>query len=389
MARKYDFTSKWEKKRSWKRQVITYILIAVVSGASTGLVMYGLQVQQTETIINRTVRKTVVLNETTSMEGIISAVLEDVRDSVVHITSVRIQRDFFFRPIPVEGTGSGFIISKDGYIITNNHVIKDASKLTVTLASGEEYKAELVGSDPMTDTAVIKIDAQGLDPVEMGNSEKIKVGQFAIAVGNPYRLDNTVTLGVISALNRTISTDEGYKIKGVIQTDAAINPGNSGGPLVNTKGEVIGVNTAILSTTGAYQGIGFSIPINTVKRVTSDIIEKGKVIRPWLGITGMSMTQDLAQSFDYPVEEGVVVVTVVEGGPCDKAGLKGSETKQGLIVSLGDVITEIDGREVDSMETLLEMLKDYEAGDSVILTFYRNGEKRSVKLELGERPEQV
>jgi len=295
-------------------------------------------------------------------------------------------RDFFFRPVPVEGTGTGFIVRSDGYIVTNNHVVSGANSVKVILSNGKEYEAKIVGTDPMTDTAVIKINARGLKPVIMGNSDKVKPGQIVIAIGNPYRLDNTVTLGVVSALNRTIETEEGYKINGVIQTDAAINPGNSGGPLINMNGEVIGINTAIYTTTGAYQGIGFAIPINTVKKVVSEIIEKGKVTRPWLGITGRDVDPELAEAFGIPIDYGALIIDIVKDGPAYKAGLRGTIVKNGLIYSLGDIIVKFDGKKIDSMDTLIEAIQAHDVGDEVEIEYLRNGIYNKVTLRLGERP---
>jgi putative serine protease PepD len=385
----YDFTSEWERRKSRKERVLVYILIALVSSVSTGVVMFTLEADYINgRLASLEMQKTVIVNGSSDVEGVIASILEDVKDSVVHVTSVKITRDFFFRPIPVEGTGSGFIISKEGYIVTNNHVIANANQLKVTLADGKEYPAQLVGADPMTDTAIIKIDAPyELKPVKMGDSDKVRVGQFAIAIGNPYRLDNTVTLGVISALNRTLETERGYKIEGVIQTDAAINPGNSGGPLLNLKGEVIGVNTAIFTTTGAYQGIGFSIPINIVKRISSDLIEKGKVMRPWMGITGTTLTEDLANATHSPVKKGVVIIDVVPGGPADRAGVRGTTGQIGTpSFSMGDIIVEFDGKEIDSMDSLIKAIHEHETGDRVKIRFFRGDAEMEADLTLGERP---
>lgn len=385
----YDFTSRWERKRSLGERLAVYFLVAIVSSVFTGFLIHTMDIDYINKVIkNVEVEKNIIINASTDVEGVIASILEDVRNSVVHITSVKIRRDFFFRPIPIEGTGSGFIITEDGYIVTNNHVIEDASRLKVILSNGEEYSAQLIGADPMTDLAVIKINVPyRLKPVKMGNSDKIKVGQFAIAIGNPYRLDNTVTLGVISALNRTLETEEGYKINGVIQTDAAINPGNSGGPLLNLKGEAIGVNTAIYTTTGAYQGIGFSIPINIVKKVSSDIIEKGKVVRPWLGITGTTLTEDISKALGISIKSGVIVINVMPGSPADKAGIKGSKGSFGLLnFVLGDIIIEFNSVKIDSIDTLIKEIQKHKAGDEVEIKLFNNGKERKVRVILGERP---
>ncbi len=261
----------WISEERYFRQMV---LVAVIAGAVSAGIFILFQLLYINTLAGNTIieERYIVMNGTATEEDIIAGIIDSVKDSVVHITSTRTAWDFFFRPVPVEGTGSGFIISREGYIATNDHVIAGAEQLRVALADGREYSAEIVGRDPAHDLAVIKINAPGLMPAVLGNSSTVKPGQFVIAIGSPYRLDNTVTLGVVSAINRTIQTSKGIVINGVIQTDAAINPGNSGGPLISTRGEVIAMNTAILTTTGGYQGIGFSIPINTVRETAEKII---------------------------------------------------------------------------------------------------------------------
>ena len=321
-----------------------YLLIAVISSAITGLLLLGVGFLYLEEVLSQLQPeqevRPILQNQTLKQEVAITAIFNDVKDSVVHITSVTVERDFFMRPIPREGTGSGFIISEEGYILTNNHVIKDASELRVTLANGATLEADLVGADPLSDTAVIKIKSNGnLKAVKLGDSNQLSPGQLAIAIGNPYRLDNTITIGVISALNRTLETEENFVIHGVIQTDAAINPGNSGGPLLNSKGEVIGINTAIYSPIQGSVGIGFAISINTAKKVAEDLIEKGKVVRPWMGITGTTVTEQLAETWETGVNKGVHIIEVVEGGPAEKAGLMGTVSSPGQEdFILGDTI---------------------------------------------------
>lgn len=375
---------------------IKYLLVAVISSAITGLLLLGAGFVYVEEKLSelqpstRVVEK-VVLNQTLDQEAVVTAVFKEVKDSVVHITSVTMERDFFLRPIPREGTGSGFIISEEGYILTNNHVIKDASELKVTLASGETLEAELVGADPLTDIAVIKINSKSrLKAVKLGDSDKLRPGQLAIAIGNPYRLDNTITVGVISALNRTLETEDNFPIHGVIQTDAAINPGNSGGPLLNSKGEVIGINTAIYSPIKGSVGIGFAIPINTAKKVASDLIEKGRVVRPWLGITGTTVTEEIAEAWGTSVSRGVLIIEVVEGGPAEKAGLRGTVSQPGEEdFTLGDVIVEFAGIEINTMNDLIQAILRQEVGETVEIKFIRDKTTLTAQVTLGERPENL
>ncbi|MFQ6137427.1 MAG: S1C family serine protease, partial [Candidatus Hydrothermarchaeales archaeon] len=329
-----------------------YILLAIIAGIVGGIVilggMYYLQLPPLKTapLTIATVAPTQKPSfETIAEESTIIAAYSKVGPSVVHITSTTLTTDFFLRAVPEEGVGSGIIIGEDGYILTNEHVVKDAEKIVVTLSNGETFEAELIGRDPTTDTAVVKIDPDfKLDPAPLGDSNSLRVGQLAIAIGNPFGLDNTITVGVISALNRTLRSRNNYEIGGVIQTDASINPGNSGGPLVNSKGEVIGMNTAIFSPIRGSIGIGFAIPINTAIEVAGELIEHGKVIRPWLGITGMTVTEDVAKALDLPVERGVLIVSVAKDSPAEKAGLRGgselSIVGTRAIVTGGDIITK-------------------------------------------------
>lgn len=310
-----------------------------------------------------------------SEEDIIIHAYNTVAPSVVHITSTIFRENIFMEVFPHEGVGSGVIVSSDGYILTNNHVIEDAESIEVILPDGKEYEASLVGADPRSDLAVVKIDAEGekLKVASLGDSDSLKVGMRAMAIGNPFRLDRTITVGVVSALNRTLRTGDGYIILHVIQTDASINPGNSGGPLINSQGEVIGINTAIFSTTGGSQGVGFAVPINTAKRVMKELIEKGRVSYPWMGISGRTLTEEIRESLDLKVSEGVLIAKVVPGSPADEAGLKKN-----------DVITHIDGQKVNSIEGLIEHLLEHEVGDEMEVNYVRENEERSVKIILGE-----
>lgn len=298
--------------------------------------------------------------------------------------------DEFFGQVPDReykqmGLGSGVIIDRAGYILTNEHVVYDADKITVTLSDGREFKGEVKGRDARSDLAVIKINATNLPVAELGDSDSVKIGQWVIAIGNPFAFalqnpEPTVTAGVISALHRTlgraISADRDYN--DLIQTDAAINPGNSGGPLVNLKGQIIGINVAIFSTSGGYQGIGFAIPVNNAKRVISRLIEGKKILYGWLGVTVQDLTDDLAKYFSLADKEGVLVAKVLEGGPAQKAGIKES-----------DVIKKFDNKAVKNVKELLSAVAKTEAGRLVRVTLIREKKELTLDVQVGERPENL
>lgn len=357
---------------------------AVAKGGNYTIVIYGdppKKISVPEGVEGVTL---VIVNGTLVQDEVVTRIFEETLPSVVHIT---IQRNTSSHPVPIEGTGTGIVIREDGYILTNEHVVGNASSILVVLPSGEEYEAELIGVDPMTDIAVVKIPASGLKPARLGDSSRLKPGQLAIAIGNPFRFDNTVTVGVISALNRTIETSRGYKIRGIIQTDAAINPGNSGGPLINSRGEVIGVNTAIFTTSEGFQGIGFAIPINVAREVAESIIEEGKVPRPWMGITGVDLTPELAEELNLSIRQGAIVISVTPGSPAEEAGLRGSKGmpgEEGFV--LGDVIVEMAGVEIKSMQDVIDVVLMHQIGETIEIRYYREGEFHVTSLTLGERP---
>ena len=300
--------------------------------------------------------------------------------SVVYITSIAVRRNLFslnVYEIP-QGTGSGFIWDRQGRIVTNFHVISDASRLEVTLADHSTWKASLVGAAPDRDLAVLQITAPAskLQPIAVGESNNLLVGQKVFAIGNPFGLDQTLTTGVVSALGREITAVTGRTIHDVIQTDAAINPGNSGGPLLDSAGRLIGVNTAIYSPSGASSGIGFAVPVGEVNRVVPQIISKGKVLRPGLGVTlaNRSLTGDLGL-------EGVLVLKVVSGSAADQAGLRGtSQVGDGLV--LGDIILAVNGRKVTDYDSLRDEIERYEVGASVLLTLLRDEATAEVSVQL-------
>lgn len=324
-------------------------------------------------------------------EKINMEVFEAVHPAVVNIATTTLGINFWMEIIPRQGQGSGFVIDRRGYILTNNHVVANAQKIVVTMAGGKKIRASLVGRDPRSDLAVIKISPSDVDRVaRLGDSDTVRPGQKAIAIGNPFGLSHTLTTGIVSALNRSIRTEDGNQIDDLIQTDAAINPGNSGGPLLNSNGEVIGINTAIFSLSGGYQGIGFAIPINLAKRVATQLITTGKVARPWLGISGISITPGISEELKLGAHEGVLVVRVIRGSPAYEAGLRGGTREAavgGIRIRLGgDVITAVDGRSISDMEQLVRMLNRMKVGDTMTLQILRDGLPGEISVLLAESP---
>jgi S1-C subfamily serine protease len=313
--------------------------------------------------------------------------------AVVNITTTAMAYDFFLNPVPKEGTGSGAIIDRSGHILTNFHVIEGARRLEVTLADGSKWPARPVGADPSNDLAVIKTDApaEKLTVIPLGDSSKLIVGQKVLVIGNPFGLDRTLTVGIVSSLGRSIRAENGRLIRGIIQTDAAINPGNSGGPLLNSNGEIVGVSTAIFSPSGGSVGVGFAVAINTAKRIIPDLINRGYVARPYLGIAGHEVFPALAQALRLPVKEGIMVVEVTPGSPAQRAGIRGAERAVqvgNMIVRVGgDIITEVDQAKVRTFEELSDFIDTKRPGDTVTLTFHRQGKLNIVEVRLRERPQ--
>ncbi len=327
-------------------------------------------------------------------EQIVISVYKHASPGVVHITSIALAYDVFFNPVPQKGAGSGFVVDDRGYILTNNHVVEEADSLEVTLPDKSKVSAKLVGRDPINDIAVIKIAVpkEKLFPLKMGNSDALQVGQMAIAIGNPFGLDRTVTRGVVSSVGRTLRSESGRQIRGVIQTDAPINPGNSGGPLLNSHGEVIGINSAIYTPSGGSVGIGFAIPIDTAKRLLPQLIAKGRVSHPWLGVAGLDITPEVASALKLPVRQGIVVMQVSPKGPVDRAGIKGSTRKArvgNMLVGVGgDIIVAIEGRKMASIDDLTAFLDgERKAGDQVKIELLRDGRPFTVSVRLGELPD--
>jgi S1-C subfamily serine protease len=295
-----------------------------------------------------------------------------------------------------EASGSGFVLDGDGYILTNAHVIDGASRVTVQLEDKKVTDAKIVGKDPSTDLAVLKIDPKGLNlkPLALGDSKNVQVGDPTIAIGNPFGLDRTLTTGVVSALQRRIAAPNGFQIEHVIQTDAAINPGNSGGPLIDAAGRVIGINSQIATGggSGGNVGIGFAVPINTAKQVIPQLRNSGKVERAYLGITGASIDASLAR-LNLATKSGVLVQTVSPGSPAAKAGIKGGDARANLdgsqIALGGDVVKKVDGRTVHTMEDVVAAINRHKPGDSVTLELLRAGKAVTLKVTLSQRPGQA
>ncbi len=379
----------WEE-RNRKKSVTAFLsLLLVFVLLGTGFVFFATSVfshrdepenNSNEEIVERVPEYEYPLPEEghPALSSNLVQIVEDVGPAVVKITTMqeRVVYDFFMRQyrqeVPAEG--SGVIFQEEGYILTNNHVIAGSEKIMVTLPGvEEEYEAEIIGRDAVTDLAVIKIEGRNLPTATLGDSDNLRVGEVAIAIGNPYGLSNTVTVGVISALDRRIAIEEGTELTDVIQTDAAINHGNSGGPLINGEGEVVGINTAIIR--GA-QGLGFAIPVNTAREISNELIEHGRIIRPWLGIYGGTVTPAIARQYELPIERGVYVQQVVSGSPAHNAGIVAED----LIIGFEDVA-------VESFEDLTRELYKRDPKEEITITIYRDGEEKELNVQLEPSPE--
>ena len=310
-------------------------------------------------------------------------IFKSVSPSVVNITNTRLVRSFYsFNPQEVpQGSGTGFIWNEEGYVVTNYHVVQQADRVTVTLQDGTSYSAVAVGLDPDKDLAVLKIDAadRGLTAVTPGDSSQLEVGRKVIAIGNPFGLDTTMTVGVVSALGREIDSMSRRKIRDVIQTDAAINPGNSGGPLLNSLGQLIGVNTAIYSPSGASSGIGFAIPVNTVKRIVPELIAYGKVQTPALGIAQIPQADYYRRQWGI---EGVIVLDVYPDTDPQRLGMRWVSRSQRGHIQLGDVIVEIDGQVVRNEDDYADVLERHRAGDTVKVKTVRDNQLLDYDIRL-------
>jgi len=372
---------------------IAILLSGFLLGGLTFYILGKITVPQTPLIYSATPTVPRQMIETSKA---FSEIVSSVSPSVVNISTTKVyKRDQeslfedpffdFFRPFhdfkapkkwKEQSLGSGVVVSPDGYIITNHHVVEKADEIRVTLLDKRTFKSLIVGVDPKTDIAVLRIEATSLPTIPWGNSEKLQVGEFVLAIGNPYGLTHTVTMGIISAVGRANVGIVDYE--DFIQTDAAINPGNSGGPLVNIKGELIGINTAIFSKTGGYQGIGFAVPSNMVRLVIDQLIQKGKVIRGWLGVTIQELTPELSQKFGLRKTKGALVSDVAGGGPAEKAG-----------IVRGDIILEFNGREVKDVSSLRNVVAQSKVGNKISMKILRSGKEYTVRLVIAEMPREI
>ena len=313
-------------------------------------------------------------------------IFEKSEESIVQVSVVRGESD--------GGMGSGFVYSDEGYVITNQHVVQDAERVMITFLDGEAYIGNVIGTDRDLDIAVVKVEPTNtyLQPIKIGDSSKLKVGEKIAAIGNPFGLSGSMTSGIVSQMGRLLPQETGYSIPDVIQTDAAINPGNSGGPLINMKGEVVGINTAIQSATGEFSGIGFAVPANTVKKVVPVLIQDGEFKHPWMGISGTDVDPELAEVRGLNSSKGFLVVSVIEGSPAETAGLLGvTETREtdGREFALdGDIILSIDGETVRKIsDILVHLQREKSVGDEMVLSVNRGGEILELTMVLEERPQ--
>ena len=398
-------------KRSW---IVIVVTVAALVGGTLGCGLSSALLQPTAPPVptatpvpaTPTVAPTAVpavpvapAEPANALEDQVVSVYESNGAAVVNISTVVIAYDFFMRAVPQEGgSGSGFVYDTDGHIVTNYHVVENAEELTVTLADGEAYPAEIVGVDPSNDLAVVRIEADSLpQPIGLSDSDDLRVGEFVVAIGNPFGLDRTLTVGVISSLGRVIESPDGRFIGEAIQTDAAINPGNSGGPLLDLDGRVIGVNSQIISPSRASAGIGFAVPVNTVKRVVPQLIAQGRYAHPWLGVQPLSLTPERARVFreagmDVPVDEGLLIIEAVSGGPASQAGIRGGDRVVDFgnvrIPLGGDIVTAVNGEPVSNLQELTVYLEtETEVGDTVEVTIFRDGVEQNVAVALDERPQ--
>jgi serine protease Do len=309
----------------------------------------------------------------TELEGQITGAVERLSESVVGIESTRLTRDYRFGMVPVEGQGSGVIIDPSGIIVTNNHVIDESARVQVNLKDGRTFVGEVIGTDPATDVALVKVNGDNLPFATLGDSEKLKVGQIVLAIGNALGLPGapTVSMGLIGALGRPLPGTD-FVVEGLIQTDAAINPGNSGGPLADLDGKVIGMNTAMIPFA---QGMGFAIPSETIKRIMDQINRNGRVVRPWMGISGMDVNKSVARRYNLAVEQGVLLAEVLNEAPARDAGLR-----------VGDILAKIGETKVEGMKDLVAALSHLAIGEEVSVQFVRNGVSYETKLRLKEAP---
>jgi S1-C subfamily serine protease len=320
-------------------------------------------------------------------------IYRETSPAVANVLTKATEYDFWMDPVPVEGAGSGFVIDGKGYILTNFHVVQGAQTIEVVLGDQSRYTAKFIGADQRNDVALLKVEPKGkpLMALSLGDSAALQVGQKVLAIGNPFGFQSTLTTGVVSALGRTVQTSQTTFIDQAIQTDAAINRGNSGGPLINSHGEVIGINSAIYTPSGTTAGIGFAIPINTAKRIAHDLITDGRVHQAFLGVETIPINESFAEALGLPAQEGLLVQTTTRGGPAAEAGIRGGDrvAQAGMrrFYVGGDVLTAIDGQKIANRVDVDLMLNKKRPGEEVTITLFRGGKKMDLKVKLGERPQ--
>jgi len=320
-------------------------------------------------------------------------VYRETSPAVANVLTKATEYDFWMDPVPVEGAGSGFVIDGKGYILTNFHVVQGAQTIEVVLGDQSRYTAKFIGADQRNDVALLKVEPKSkpLMALSLGDSAALQVGQKVLAIGNPFGFQSTLTTGVVSALGRTVQTSQTTFIDQAIQTDAAINRGNSGGPLINSHGEVIGINSAIYTPSGTTAGIGFAIPINTAKRIAHDLITDGRVHQAFLGVETIPINESFAEALGLPAQEGLLVQTTTRGGPAAEAGIRGGDrvAQAGMrrFYVGGDVLTAIDGQKIANRVDVDLMLNKKRPGEEVTITLFRGGKKMDLKVKLGERPQ--
>ena len=376
------------------RSVRPYAALAA-TGALGGVVAVGAVallggLEGDTTVVTETVASPRPAFSTTGAMSV-NEIYERAAPGVVQITSTSGSNG---SGLSQQALGSGFVLDKAGHIVTNYHVVQGAYQIRVSFSNRDTVQAQLVGTDPSTDLAVLRVEtsASGLKPLPLGDSDRVEVGDQVVAIGNPFGLDRTATAGIVSALQRLITAPNQFTIDHVIQTDAPINHGNSGGPLLNARGQVIGVNTKIETggVSSGNVGIGFAVPSNTVKDVVAQILRTGRVDRAYLGISGQAVSSDVAETYNLPVGKGVLVESVTNGSGADKAGLQGGETQVVVAgetyVLGGDIIVAFDGRQISSIEQLREAIAERKPGDKVKLAIYRDAKKTGVTVTLGRQP---
>jgi 2-alkenal reductase len=378
--------------KTLKGKIAIIFIALLMVGAAFGLgtsCSLGTDSTSATTVINS--QNTVSATPSLYNEDTVASIYENASPAVVQIDITQTTNSFFGKSTQ-EGLGSGFLIDNQGHILTNNHVVDGATTVEVILKDGTTLNAEVLGTNTIHDLAVISVDASavsGITPLQLGDSSLVKPGQMAIALGNPYGYANSITVGVISGLNRTLSGTNST-LTGLIQTDAALNQGNSGGPLLDSQGMVIGINTAVETNGIGTNGIGFAVPSNDAAKALPDLIAGKKIIRPWLGISGIALSQTIAAELEISTNQGVYVVSVVANSPAEKAGLQaGGTNNDGTLASGGDIITAADGNSVSSVEELSAYLSTKQVGDNVNLIVLRGGESITVQVTLAAWPDSI